>query len=176
MSVNEELREHSEHAQDPFTRQAGAAMAIIAAGLAMVAVYGQLCSTEELLAQQKASDQWAFYQAKSLRRYQSEVARDLLALAPAERAEKTAAKFEANIERYTKEGEEISEKAKELEQESALMGRRALRLHVGEVFLELAIVFSSLAILSRRRMFFYVAVCAASVGFVVGLSALLLGH
>jgi len=40
MSVNEELHEHAEHAHDPFTRRAGAAMAIIAACLAVVAVSG----------------------------------------------------------------------------------------------------------------------------------------
>jgi hypothetical protein len=176
MSVNEEMQEHAQHANDPFTRKAGAGMAIIAAALAVVAVYGHLTTTEELLTQQKASDQWAFYQAKALRRYQSEVARDILNATPGEGAAKTAEKYAANFERYQKEGEEIMEKAKEFEKESELAGHKALRLHLGEVFLELAIVFSSLAILSRRSIFWYVGICGAGVGVVVSATVFLFSH
>jgi hypothetical protein len=176
MSVNEELHEHAEHAHDPVSRRTGAGMAIIAACLAVVAVSGHIETTEELLAQQKASDQWAYYQAKSLRRYQSDVARDILAQMPVEKAGQAVEKYTANLEKYIKEGEEIKKKAEELEAESALSGRRALRLHFGEVFLELAIVFCSLAILSKRSMFFYVAISGAAVGLLVAAGSLLVAH
>ena len=176
MSVNEEIQEHSQHANDPFTRKAGAGMAIIAAVLAVVAVYGHLTTTEELLTQQKASDQWAFYQAKSLRRYQSEVARDILKVAPGVGAAATAEKYAANFERYQKEGEEIMEKAKEFEKESELAGHKALRLHMGEIFLELAIVFSSLAILSRKTTYWFAGIGSAVLGVVVSATVLLVTH
>jgi hypothetical protein len=175
MSV-EELQESAEHANDSFSRRAGAGMAIIAAALAVVAVSGHIATTEELLTQQKAANQWAYYQAKALRRYQSDVARDILATIPGESASKAAEKYKTNAERYDKEGEEISVRAKEFEAESDLMGRRALRLHIGEIFLELAIVFSSLAILSRRSIFFYIAISGAIVGVAVGLSVVTLAH
>src|SRR5919198_819665 len=102
-SVHEELHEHSEHAKDPLARKAAASMGIIAAVLAIVAVYGHITLTEGLLAPQKASDQWAFYQAKALRRYQSEATRDLLAAIGAERAEKAIEKYTKSLERYEKE-------------------------------------------------------------------------
>jgi hypothetical protein len=127
-----------------------------------------------LLTQQKAANQWAYYQAKALRRYQSDVAQDIRHAISGETAAKAAEKYKANVERYEKEGEEIQEKAHEYEKESDLMGRRALRFHVGEIFLELAIVFSSLAILSRRSIFFYVGIVGAAIGVVVGASAVLL--
>jgi len=174
MSVTEELEEHAEHAHDPFSRRAGAGMAIIAACLAVVAVYGHISTTEELLAQQKAADQWAFYQAKTLRRYQSDVAQDILHSMPGETAGKAADKYQANADRYEKESEQVQEKAKEYEKESELNGRRALRLHLGEIFLELAIVFSSLAILSHRAVFFYVGIVGAVIGVFVGAAAALL--
>ncbi|QOY87392.1 DUF4337 domain-containing protein [Paludibaculum fermentans] len=176
MSVNEELREHAEHAHDDFSRKAGAGMAIIAALLAVVAVYGHLMTTEELLAQQKASDQWAFFQAKSLRRYQSEVARDILKATPGDRAVAEAAKYESNLTRYEKEGEEIKDKAQELSKESALSGRRALRLHIGEIFLEMAIVFSSLAILTRKHLFWYSGITSAALGSVISATSFLILH
>ena len=77
MSVDEELQEHAEHAKAPFDKRVAVTMAIIAAMLAVDGVMGHLLTTEELLLQQKASDQWAYYQAKSIRRYTSEVAVDL---------------------------------------------------------------------------------------------------
>ena len=176
MSINEELSEHAEHAADPFSRRTAAGMAIIAACLAVVAVSGHIETTEELLAQQKASDQWAFYQAKSLRRYQSEVARDILAQMPGEKAARAVETYTTNKEKYIKDGEEIRKRAEELEAESGISGRRALRLHFGEVFLELAIVFCSLAILSKRALFFYVAIAGASVGLFVAAGSLLVTH
>ena len=152
-------------------------MAIIAACLAVVAVSGHICTTEELLAQQKASDQWSYYQAKSIRRYQSEVARDLALLGccgNGDKNAKTAEKYASSIEKYKKDGEEIQDKAHEFEKESATAGQRALRLHYGEVFLELAIVMASLSLLTRRKLFLNGALAIAAVGVAIGASALLL--
>ena len=53
----------------PSTKWWRARMAIIAALLAVVSVLGQHFNTEKLSSQQKSSDQWAFYQAKDIRRY-----------------------------------------------------------------------------------------------------------
>src|SRR5258708_20000065 len=89
MSTAEELKEHAEHAQHPFDKRVAASMAIIAAALAVVSVLGHLFATEELLLQQKASDQWSYYQAKSIRRYQSEVAKDLFPAMPPAPSPKT---------------------------------------------------------------------------------------
>ena len=79
MSVEEELQEQMEKAHDPFEKHVAGSMAILAAGLAIVSVLGHLATTEEIVNQAKASDQWAYYQAKSIRRYESEIARDILA-------------------------------------------------------------------------------------------------
>ena len=81
----------------------------------------------------------------------------------------------ANVERYEKDGEAIKEKATELEHESALAGHKALRLHFGEVFLEIAIVLASLAILARRNVFFYAGVASGLAGVLIAASSLLLG-
>ncbi len=173
MSVNEELQEQAEHSHDGFSRKAGATMAIIAALLAVVAVYGHITTTEELLMQQKASDQWAFYQAKALRRFQSEVALDLINTVPGAEASRTREKYAASLERYEKEGEEIQEKAREFGVESELAGKKALRLHLGEIFLELAIVFSSLAILTRKQLFWAIGIASATLGLLVSVTVFL---
>lgn len=173
MSTPEELHEHAEHAahtNDSFNKRVAATMAIIAAVLAVVGVLGQMAVTEELLLQQKASDQWAYYQAKSIRRYESEVARDTFqALDKLDRS----GDYQKKADGYRDDQAEIQKKAGELEAESTLSGRRAQRYHFGEVFLEVAIVLASLAILAHREPIYWLAVVSALTGGVIALSVLL---
>ena len=128
-----------------------------------------MLTTEELLLQQKASDQWSYYQAKSIRRYTSEVAADLfkgfhdLGPEPVEKYNKAA-------EKYRQDDEEISKEAKALEAESHTKGAQAQRLDYGEVFLELGIVFASMAILTKRNSIWAASIGSALVGLVIALS------
>jgi hypothetical protein len=171
MSTAEELQEHSEHAQGPFDKRVAASMAIIAAVLAIVSVLGHLTTTEELLNQQKASDQWSYYQAKSIRRYQSEFAHDLFA---SMKNDALSEQYTKNAEKYRKDDEEIQKEAQGLERESHAKGREALRLHFGEVFLEIAIVFASLAILSKRSLIWYASIALGLAGAVTAATTLML--
>ena len=170
MAANEELEEHAQHAHDPIDKTVAAAMAIIAALLAVVSVLGQHFTTEQLLMQQQASDQWAFSQAKDIRHYSAQVAQDVLPLikpdAPA------LGRYTQDSNRYKKEARQIQDKAREFEHERDKNGREAVRFHFGEVFLEVAIVLSSLAILTKRRALFFGGVAAALVGVLVSVTAL----
>jgi hypothetical protein len=161
MSVEEELQEHTSEAKEPFDKRVAATMAILAALLAVVSVLGHIMTTEELLLQQKASDQWSYYQAKSIRRYQSEVARDLFA---GMKLNDQSEQYQKNTEKYKKDDEEIQKEAQGLEQESHLHGRQALGFHFGEVFLEFSIVLASLAILTKRRFLWYSAILSGTIG------------
>ncbi len=172
MSTNEELEEHAHHAREPFDKKVAATMAIIAAALAMVSVIAHVLSNEELLKQQKASDQWAFYQAKNMRRYISDVARDTFkGMSPA--SAEMVETYAKNAERYEKEGEEIQTEARALEKESELRGRQSLRMETGEVFLELGIVLASLAILSKKDEVWMASIVSAGLGAVIALTAVI---
>jgi hypothetical protein len=173
MSVDEELQEHSEHAKEPFDRKVAVTMAVIAAMLAIDGVMGHLLTTEELLLQQKASDQWSYYQAKSIRRYNSEVAVDVFKGLHTEAAEPSVEKYKGNVEKYKKESEEVSNQAKEFEAESKLKGDQAHRLDYGEVFLELGIVLASMAILTKRSTIWYASMASAATGLLIALSMFL---
>jgi hypothetical protein len=166
MSVEDELKEHAEHARAPFEKRVAATMAIIAAALAVVSVMGHLFTTEELVNQQRASDQWSFFQGKKNREYQSEIAKDLLTAAKSDRA----AEYAANLERFKKDTEQIQEKAKEFETDSHLKGKQALRFHFGEIFLEIAIVFASLAILTKRPILWWTAIISGAIGAAIALT------
>jgi hypothetical protein len=169
MSTTEELQEQAEHAHAPFDKKVAATMAITAAALAICAVMGQLATTEELLNQQKASDQWSYYQAKSIRRYTSEFARDLF---ESLKNDSLSGAYAKNVEKYRKDDEEIQKEAQGLEKESHMKGLQALRLHFGEVFLEIAIVFASLAILTKRGLLWYTSIALGATGAVVAATVL----
>jgi hypothetical protein len=112
----------------------------------------------------------AYYQAKSIRRYESDIARDMFKSMSGEAAAKGTEKYQGNIEKYQKEGEEIQGEARKLEGESEFNGKRALRMHIGEIFLEMGIVLASLAILSKREIAWYGSIASALVGVAIALS------
>jgi hypothetical protein len=164
MSTAEELQEHAEHAHHPFDKRVAATMAMIAAALAVVSVAGHIKTTEELLKQQESSDTWAQYQAKSIRRYDSEIARDIFAAL--DRAEQ-AKRYTDKMEGYAKDNEKIKKDAEAFKKESELSGKQAWWFHLGEIFLEIALVFASLAILTKRPLLYWTAVASSSVGIVL---------
>lgn len=173
MSANEELEEHVHHAHEPFDKTVAASMAIIAALLAVVSVLGQHFNTEKLLLQGKASDEWAYSQAKDIRHYLAEATRDTLTdLKPASALIKT---YDQDAKKYKKQVADIQDKARDYEKERDQNGEKADRFHVGEVFLELAIVLSSLAILSKKKALFWGGILSGLAGVVISLTAYWLG-
>lgn len=169
MSVHEEVEEHVHHAQNPFDKTVAASMAIIAALLAVVSVLGQHFNTEELLLQGQASDQWAYYQAKDIRRFTAEATRDTLA--GLKQAPGSAQTYDRAAKKYRKDTEDIQAKARELEHERDRSAAKANRFHFGEIFLEVAIVFSSLAILMKMKAMFLGGLIAALIGIAISISA-----
>ncbi len=167
--AEQEIEEHVHHAQEPFDKVVAGTMAIVAALLAVVSVLGQRYNTEKLLTQQKSSDQWAFYQAKNIRRYSAQVAQDTLAQMKA--GPEVIGKYVKDGQKYDKQMEDIQKDAKEFENESEKAGGQAERFHIGEVFLEVAIVLSSLAILSKRRVFFVGGGISAVIGVILAVTA-----
>jgi hypothetical protein len=138
---------------------------------------GHRAHTEELLTQNRATDQWAYYQAKNIRLHNYQMSLDLLALVEfkdKEQSEKVRAKYQGEIERYTKEQAEIEEQAKDFEGESARAQRKADRFDLGEVFLEIALVISSLALLSKKLIFWYLGIISAVGGLAVAVTGYLM--
>jgi hypothetical protein len=171
MSVQQQLKRTAEEVKHPFDRKVAASMAAIAAVLAIISVLGHNTSTQAVLLQQEASDQWAFFQAKSIRRYESDLGRDILAATGTPAAQKTSQEYAANINRYEKEMEEIRQQATAFQVESRLRSLRASRLQIGEVFLQIAIVLASLAILTRRNLVWGAGLISASIGAAIAITA-----
>ena len=132
--------------------------------------------TAAVVEKTEANDQWSFYQSKRTRLHNYELGKDLIHLtAPkSEESEKTLKKYEKEIKRYEKETDEIQDKAKEADNESKLSEKRALRFDLGEGFLELGLVLSSLYFLSKKKLFPLIGGIGAILGIVLGASGYIL--
>jgi hypothetical protein len=108
------------------------------------------------LLQTKATDQWAYYQAKDIRRRSYEVFLDEMSLGTPQNvdlAAKMKDKYSEEVARYTKEQSEIEAEAKAAEDEVAIERRRADRFDLGEVMLEAGLVICSITLMTRKRIF-----------------------
>ncbi len=131
-------------------------MAIFAVLVASVSLLGHRAHTEELLLQTKATDQWAYYQAKDIRLHSYQLFLDQLSLSKpqdAELAAKTTDKYSKEIDRYQKQITDAEEKANDFEKEVSIEQRRADRFDLGEVMLEAGLVICSITLMTHKRLF-----------------------
>ena len=163
-----EMHEHAEHAHhDPSLAPATLTMAILAVLVAIASLLGHRAHTEEILLQNKAADEWGFYQAKNIRLHLDEAIASLISVVEtkdAEAAAKLREKYSAEGERYRDELKEIQAEAKKLEDEIHSATTQANRFDFGEVFLEIALVVTSITLLTRRKAFWYLGLVCAAVG------------
>src|SRR5579859_6314923 len=173
-----ELQEHAEHAKhDPTLAPISVTMAVLAVLVAVVSLLGHRAHTEEVVMQAKASDQWAFYQAKNIRRHTDELFTDLTsvqATTDAAGLAKLREKYSGEASRYKDEQKEIEDKAREMEAEVAHAMNRADRFDLAEVFLEIGLVITSITLLSGRRLFWFLGLGFGAVGVVTSATAFLL--
>jgi hypothetical protein len=173
----DELQELQEHAEEGAGHASLApvtiTMAILAVLVAGVSLLGHRAHTEELLHQTEATDQWAFYQAKDIRRHTYELFLDELSVftvQKSDQADKIKDKYEKEAERYRDQQKEIEGDAKKAEQDVKLEGRRADRYDLGEVLLEAALVICSITLLTRKKLYWGMGLVLAIVGLAIGAS------
>ena len=169
--------EHAEHAghaastQDPFLMTVSATIAGLAVVAAIVASLEAIETSETIgekntavLKQSQASDQWAFFQAKSLKHKMLDVA--IAGNHP------KAADLAKDAARYGTENEEIEKKARELEHErdealgkAAKHEKRHHGLTIAATLLHVGIAVSTIAIITRgQRWPWYAALILAGFG------------
>jgi preprotein translocase subunit SecD len=171
----EELKEHAEDGKEhPALAPVTLTMAILAVLVATVSLLGHRSSTEEIILQNKVTDQWGYYQAKNIRQHTDELFADLagvIASKDAEAAAKVQEKYRGQVDRYKDDKKELETKARELEQEFHRTHQKTDRFDLGEVFLEVALVITSITLLSGRRSYWYLGLIFGVAGLAIALSA-----
>jgi hypothetical protein len=153
------------------------AISILAVLVAMVTVLGHRTHTEAVLDQAKASDQWNEYQAKKIRQHDESVASDLLVLQPSSNAgavEKKLEDYKKHIEKWNEDLAEEQKQALEFQSEVTKAEHQAGRYDLGEALLQIAVVLSSITLLTRQRIFFLGGLTLGVAGALIAGSALLL--
>lgn len=176
MSADEltELKEQAEHAkEDPTLAPVSVTMAVLAVLVAVASLLGHRAHTEEVVLQAKASDQWAFYQAKNIRRHTDELFTDITAVQPASDPAvlaKLRDKYSQEASRYKDDQQDLETEARGLEAEVATERNRADRFDLAEVFLEVGLVITSITMLSRRKLYWAVGGGLGTIGVLLAAS------
>jgi len=165
-----------EHGGGPLVIPVSITISILAVLVAAVTLLGHRAHTEELLLQAKASDQWAYYQAKNIRLRELQNFADLLGVVATENKERAAQVrdgYSKEIERYGGDKEDISKEAKALENERDLYQRRADHFDAGEGILEFALIICSITLLTNKKFFWFSGIIIGIVGVLVALTGFL---
>jgi hypothetical protein len=156
----------AEDKKEPWLNYLALTTVIFAVCATLSTLKGGGFSTRSVISQAQASDQWAYYQSKSIKGYVYELQRekfemDLKANKSMSRAlaadyEKRIAVYKEKIDRYEKEKEEIKKKAEDLEKR-----RDDAQIHSGAfgmaaMFLQIAILLSSIAALMKKKLFWII--------------------
>jgi hypothetical protein len=167
-----EIHTEHEHANDPFGQRVGVMVGVIGIILAVVTIGSHRAHTATIIAKTEANDQWTFFGAKKIREHLLDVGAGLAGALGADKdgARELAKGYVHERVRYKGEADVIAVEARSKEAESAAEEKRALRLDIGEGFLELGLVLSSLYFLSKRRFFPVLGGIAAFIG--IGFGAL----
>ena len=172
-----EMHEQAEEARhNPNLKPVSLTMAVIAVMVATVTLLGHRTHIEQVIAQSKASDQWSYYQAKGIRRHNFEAFAELLSAITSKdeaREEKAREKFLQQAEKYKEDQAEIEKEARKLEQEVIMAGRKANRFNLGEVFLEIALVVTSITLLTTNRGYWVMGLIFAALGVAVAVTGFL---
>jgi len=138
---------------------------------------GHRAHTEEIILQTRSADQWAYYQAKEIRRRNYELFLDELSvfsLQSSQQVDTIKEKYAKEIERYKEELKDIEAEAKKAEAEVKVEEARADRYDLSEVLLEAALVISSITLLTRNKLFWYFGIVLALTGIVIGITGWLI--
>jgi Domain of unknown function (DUF4337) len=185
-----EEAQHAQHAiHDNFTRNVAMTMAIMAAGLAFATLisHRQHNATIQLRIQSNdkltaATDKWAHFQAKKNRAYMKEDFADLLALsavnpmagtktqAQVNTWRETAQQYQAQAATLEKEAQDLDREANEFSEEAHQSHFTSNFFDVGHLGIDLALVVCSLAILTRKSLFWFLGMGIAVLGLAVALS------
>jgi hypothetical protein len=141
-------------------------------------------STRSVMSQTQASDQWAYFQSKSIKSYIYEMQKDKLQLelkAAGKMPPRVVAEYVKKIDEYEKktnkyeaEKNEIQAEAKRFEQVRNDAQKHSQIFGIAVIYLQIAILLSSIAALIKKKLVWLLGVSIGLVGIVYFLNGFLL--
>jgi Domain of unknown function (DUF4337) len=189
MSAHESM-EHAEHAEHAGgeNKRIALLIAVIALCLALSETLGKGAQTESIARNVEASNLWAFFQAKSIRRTTVQTAAEQAQLAlPSDEAAKTAVQkqideWKKTAARYrsepeTGEGtEQLAERAKHAEEERELATAKYHHFELASAAFQIGIVLASATIITGMIALAWISGLLTLAGVVIGLFGVFAPH
>jgi len=180
MEANEaqELKEQAEHgAHESALRPVAFTMSVLAVLVAVTTVLGHRTHTEAVLNQNQATDQWNEYQAKKIRDYNTSLADGAMKVGPIADKAEAEKQIKEHAERRAKWAAELPQdqaKAEALQQKVEQAEARADRFDLAEALLEIGLVITSVTLLTRSRIYWYLGLGFSALGVASVASAFLI--
>ncbi|PWU13204.1 MAG: DUF4337 domain-containing protein [Verrucomicrobia bacterium] len=150
--------------REAWTKYVSLSIVIIAVIAAIATQFAGKYSGRVQINQAQASDQWAFYQAKSIKQHLDEVALLQLRSSNTNDAQVTKAttKIAADLARYEQEKADIKAKAENLEKVRDESGKRGGKLGVAVSYFSVAIATASICTVTKKKPLWFVALALAA--------------
>ena len=165
----------AEEKKEPWLNYLALTTVILAVCATLSTFKGGGFSTRSVLSQTQASDQWAYYQAKSIKGYLYELQKEKLELehqllgpkAPASLREEYQKKIDGytkNIKRYNDEKAQIEKDARKFEAIKDDATIHAQTFGMAVIFLQISILLSSIAALMKKKPVWILGLLTGAVG------------
>jgi hypothetical protein len=164
----------AEEKKEPWLNYLALTTVIFAVCATLSTLKGGGFSTRSVMSQAQASDQWAYFQSKSIKSYVYELQKerfemDLKTVKSGSLASEYRKKIDGygeKIKRYEDEKTEIKKKAETLETVRDEAQKHSGAFGLAAMFLQIAILLSSIAALMKRKLFWFIGMAAGSFGLV----------
>jgi Domain of unknown function (DUF4337) len=158
--VHEEIHHHAHESGERWISGVALSTALLAALAAIAALLAGDHANEAMLSQIKSSDQWAFYQSKSVKKLVLKSKLDILAAEGKQAGEKDVEK----LAEYDKNQEEIQKDAKHEGEEAEEHLAKHKPMARSVTMFQIAIAISAISALTKRRLFWFVGLLFGAVG------------
>lgn len=158
--AHETIEHHAHGSSEPWVMGVALTAAILAALAAVTALYAEHFATEATLEQIKASDKWTEFQANSIKEKVLLTNKKILV----KLQQDLDPEDEAKLVEYRSKKDEIKEQAKEFEKESLTHLCEHVPLSRGLTMFQVAIAIGAISVLTKRRVFWFVALAFGAIG------------
>ncbi len=160
--LHEHMQEESEEAgsERKWISRVAVSSAILAVAAAITALLASHHSDEAILEQMRATDQWSFYQAKSIK---STILQSNIEQLQSEGKAVDPKRIE-KVAEYDKEMKEIKEKGSEMSESSEAHMHHHVLLARGVTAFQIAIAMGAIAVLARRPRLWFVSLAMGLAG------------
>ena len=167
----------AEEKKDPWLNYLALTTVIFAVCATLSTLKGGGYSTKSVMSQAQASDQWAYYQSKSIKGYVYELQKEKFEMdlksmkagissSLAGEYKKKIEGYGQKIKKYDEEKAEIMKKAQELETMRDDTQKHSGAFGLAAMFLQIAILLSSIAALMKKKFFWYLGMASGAFGLV----------